>query len=77
MPFTTEFTQAQVDQITKNIASGVREIEHNGKKTQFQTLEEMIALRDRMKTEIAAAVAATSASSKVPFMTRRTVFLRC
>lgn len=75
MAFTTEFTQAQVDQITRNIASGVREIEHNGKKTQFQSLEEMITLRDRMKTEIAAAAAA-SPSSKVPFMTRRTVFIR-
>lgn len=75
MAFTTEFTQAQVDQITRSIASGVREIEHNGKKTQFQSLEEMIALRDRMKIEIAAA--APSASSRVPFMTRRTVFIRC
>ena len=77
MPYTTEFTQAQVAALSAQIALGVREVWHNGKKTQFQTLDEMIALRDRMKGEIAAAESAAAPTPKpVPCMTRRTVFFR-
>jgi hypothetical protein len=73
MPFTTEFTQAQVDALSKQIALGVREVWHNGKKTQFQTIEEMLELRDRMKLEIAAAA---PTPAPMPSMTRPTVFWR-
>ena len=75
--FTTEFTQAQVDTLTTNIALGVREVWHNGKKTEFQTVEEMLDLRDRMKLELAAAASAASQTPPaMPSMTRRTVFFR-
>lgn len=73
MPFTTEFTQAQVDALSKQIALGVKEVWHNGRKTEFQTAQEMIDLRDRMKKEIAAA---STAPQPIPCMTRRTIFAR-
>lgn len=75
--FTTEFTQDEVAKLSKNIALGVRELDHNGKKTTFQSIEEMLALRDRMKVEIAAAAAAAAPTpSPIPCMTRRTFFVR-
>ncbi len=74
--FTTEFTQADVDAITRSIALGVTEVEHNGKRTRFQSLAAMIELRDRMKSEIAAAAAAAGGSTVMPSMTRRTVYNR-
>lgn len=77
MPFTTEFTQAQVDALTRSIALGVRKVEHNGKTTEYQSVADMIALRDRMKGEIAAAaLAAAPTPGPIPSMTRRTIFVR-
>ena len=74
--FTTEFTQTQVDALTRSIGLGVLETEHNGKRTRFQSLSDMLALRDRMKTEIAAAAAAANPPQRMPSMTRRTIYLR-
>lgn len=74
--FTTEFTQAQVDVLTRAIGLGVLEVEHNGKRTKYQSLSEMLTLRDRMKSEIAAAATAASPPASVPCMTRRTIFVR-
>ena len=76
MPFTTEFTQAQVDALTRNIALGVLEVEHNGKRTKFQSTAQMTALRDRMKSELAAAAASAGQMVAIPCMTRRTAFFR-
>lgn len=77
MAFTTEFTQAQVDALTKSIGLGVLEVEHNGKRTKYQSLAEMLDLRDRMKLEIAAAAnAAAPIPAPMPSMTRATVFWR-
>lgn len=77
MAFITEFTQAQVDALTRSIALGVKETEHNGKRTEFQSIEQMLDLRDRMKAEIAAAAAAAgSTPAPMPCMTRPTVYLR-
>ena len=78
MAYTTEFTQAQVDQLSQNIALGVTKVMHNGKMTEFGTTAALIALRDRMKAEIAAAAAsAATTPPPLPSMTRRTVFFRC
>ena len=75
--FTTEFTQSQVDALSRAIALGVLKTQHNGKLTEFQSLKDMIALRDLMKGEIAAAAAAQASTPvAIPCMTRRTVFLR-
>lgn len=77
MPFTTEFTQTQVDALTKSIGLGVLEVEHNGKRTKYQSLAEMLDLRDRMKLEIAAAAnAAAPTPPPMPSMTRPTIYLR-
>ena len=77
MAFTTEFTQAQIAQLSQNIALGIKEVWHNGKRTTFQTIGEMVDLRDRMKAEIAAAAAdASSTPPPMPSMTRRTIFFR-
>ncbi len=73
MAFATEFTQAQLDKLTANIALGVMELEHNGKRTKFQSLKDMKALRDQMKTELAAAAGPPAA---MPSMTRRTAYFR-
>lgn len=74
--FTTEFTQAHVDALTRAISLGVLETEHNGKRTRFQSLSDMLDLRDRMKLEIAAADAAANPPERMPSMTRRTIFFR-
>lgn len=74
MALSTEFTQAQVDALTRAIALGVLETEHNGKRTRFQSTAAMLDLRDRMKAEIAAAAVAPGAP--MPCMTRPTIFFR-
>lgn len=74
---TTEFTQAQVDALTQALSLGVKEVWHNGRKTEYQSTKEMLDLRDRMKLEIATA-AASAASTPAPMacMTRPTIFYR-
>lgn len=73
MAFTTEFTQDDLTRLTKNIAMGVRELEHKGERTVFQSIEQMMELRDRIRSELAAA---SSTSAPIPCMTRRTFFVR-
>ncbi len=46
------FTQAQVDALTAAIAQGVTEVEHNGKRVRYASIEAMLRLRDRMLTEL-------------------------
>ena len=72
MAFMTEYTQAQLDLLTRNMALGVLEVEHNGKRTKFQSLAQMKALRDAMKTELSAALGPPASMAS---MTRRTVYL--
>ncbi|RFB80411.1 phage head-tail joining protein [Methylovirgula sp. 4M-Z18] len=48
----TDFTQAQLAALTKAIATGVRFVEQGGKRTQFASITDMLALRDRMIREL-------------------------
>lgn len=77
MAFTTGFTQVQLAQLEAKIALGVLSVDHNGKKTVFQSLTQMLDLRDRIKAELAAAAAAASPTPvRPPCMTRPTIFCR-
>lgn len=77
MAFTTGFTAIQLAQLEANMALGVLAVDHNGKKTTFQSLAQMLALRDRIKAELAAAAAAASPTPvTAPCMTRPTIFCR-
>ena len=77
MAFTTGFTAVQLAQLEANLALGVLSVDHNGKKTTFQSLEKMMDLRDRIKAELAAAVAAASSTPvRAPCMSRPTIFIR-
>ena len=75
--FTTGFTATQLAALEQNIALGVLSVDHNGKKTTFQSLAAMMTLRDRIKAELAQATATTSPSpSRAPCMSRPTIFVR-
>ena len=77
MAFTTGFTAIQLAQLEANLALGVLSVDHNGKKTTFQSAAQMLALRDRIKIELAQAVAsASSPAAPAPCMTRPTIFVR-
>ena len=68
------FTSEQLAKLEQAIALGARSLEHNGKRTEFQSLTQMLALRDRMRNEIQAEAAAPGAP--VPCMTRPTFYRR-
>lgn len=74
--FTTGFTAVQLAQLETNMALGVLSVDHNGKKTTFQSLAAMMELRDRIKAELAQAAAAASPPARAPYMTRPTIFVR-
>lgn len=50
------FTQAQLDALDTAIAQGARSVQYADRTTVFHTLDEMIALRNLMASEIAGAV---------------------
>lgn len=68
------FTRDQLGALERAIALGAKSMEHNGKRTEFQSLEQMLTLRDRMTNEIRAGEAAPG--SPVPCMTRPTFYRR-
>ena len=68
------FTTAQLAALERAIALGVRVVEHGNNRTEYQSLEQMLTLRDRMSNEINAASAAPGAP--VPCMTRPTFYQR-
>ncbi len=77
MAFTTGFTAVQLAQLEANLALGVLSVDHNGKKTTFQNATAMLALRDRIKAELAAATAALAPPpARPPCMSRPTIFIR-
>ncbi len=77
MAFTTGFTAAQLAQLEANLALGVLSVDHNGKKTAFQSITQMLDLRDRIKAELAAAAAALAPPpERAPCMSRPTIFVR-
>ena len=77
MAFTTGFTAVQLAQLEANLALGVLAVDHNGKKTTFQSLQAMLDLRDRIKSELAAAAAAlVPPPERAPCMSRPTIFVR-
>lgn len=68
------FTPAQLAALEQSIALGVLKVEQHGKSTTFQSLAQMLDLRDRMKSEITAASAAPG--TPIPCMTRPTYYRR-
>ena len=46
------WTQTDLDAFEKSIALGVKEVQYGDKKTVYQTLDEMIRLRDLMRSEV-------------------------
>ena len=46
------FTQAQLDALTAAIAQGVTTVTHNGKTVRYASLDDMLRLRNTMKTEL-------------------------
>jgi hypothetical protein len=46
------FTQHQLNRLTNAISLGVTKVEYNGRVTAFSSIEEMLALRDRMIREL-------------------------
>ena len=65
----------QLSQLEANLALGVLSIDHNGKKTTFQSATDMLDLRDRIKSELAAA-AQGSTPQRGSCMSRPTIFIR-
>lgn len=47
------WTQADLDEIEKAIATGARVIRTNDRTVEFRTLSEMIELRDRIREKVA------------------------
>ncbi|SEF44185.1 hypothetical protein SAMN04515663_101383 [Alcanivorax sp. DSM 26293] len=47
------YTQSDLDRIEAAIATGTLRITHNGKTTEFRSLNEMIRVRDLIKGELA------------------------
>jgi hypothetical protein len=55
------YTQADLDALSTAIAEGIKSVTFaDGRKTEYQTLADMRALREDMKLEVAAATARTS-----------------
>ncbi len=46
------FTQAQLDALTAAIAQGVTTVTHNGKTVRYASIDDMLRLRNTMKTEL-------------------------
>lgn len=46
------FTQAQYDALTEAIALGAYSIQFNGKMTNFRSLDEMLALQQKMAVQL-------------------------
>ena len=67
------FTPEQLAKLEQAIALGARSLEHNGKRTEFQSLTQMLALRDRMRNEIRTDL---DPDNPVPCMTRPTFYRR-
>lgn len=65
------FTQADIDRITEQIAGGVRRVTIDGKTVEYESVDQMIAVRDRMQRELN-----TAAGIAPRVMTRRTTFAR-
>lgn len=47
------YTQDQLTTLERAIASGRLEVQHNNRKIRYQSLSEMITLRDHMRGELA------------------------
>lgn len=48
MAGSSSFTQAQVDALTAAIAAGALEVTHGDKKVRYNSIADMLRLRDRM-----------------------------
>ncbi|RQZ24175.1 hypothetical protein DIE14_21930 [Burkholderia sp. Bp9017] len=49
------FTQNDLIAVERAIASGALTVEYNGKKTTFRSVQELLAARDLIKADVAAA----------------------
>ncbi|KAA0571083.1 hypothetical protein [Azospirillum sp. Sh1] len=64
-----DFTPEHLAALTKALSRGLRRVEHKGKVFEYQSLKEMLDLRDRMIREL-------NAQSEPRVMTRRTLPVR-
>lgn len=59
----TSFTQANLDLLEQAIASGVTEVSYDGQVTKYRSLNQMIQIRDMMRSELGLPASSTSASA--------------
>lgn len=71
MSGTGVFTQAQLTALTNAIAQGATRVEYDGKVINYASINEMLALRDRIVRELGRA----SDAPRVP-LSRGSVFVR-
>lgn len=49
------FTQGQLDALEAAISKGARVVQYDGRRVEYHTIAEMMALRDQMRRELASA----------------------
>lgn len=53
---TSNFTQAQLDALTEAISQGVIRVKYSDKEVEYASLDQMMRLREQMKTELCGVV---------------------
>lgn len=49
---TSNFTQAQLDALTEAISQGVKSVKYSDKEVVYASIDEMMRLREQMRTEL-------------------------
>ena len=68
----TDFSQTQLDNLNKMIASGVLRSEYDGQRIEYRTLADLIRARDMAKESLAASGATTRVTHVNPIFSKGT-----